>query len=421
MDVPGVSAGGPAGVPAPAADATASGHAALRVGLSTTTIEPALTGGRLDGIGVYSEALLRHLPQAGCQVRPLSFAPPGRADRLSVGRALPLSFALATLGDLILPASARLAVQAGVQAAPGGALQRHAPPPGAIDVFHATDYRIVRMDCPVVATLHDALPISHPEWCSPRLRAVKNWLQKRAAQKADHVIAVSRFAVRELVECFGVDERRISVVHNGVGAEWFEAPPAEARDATLARHGLKPGYFLFVGTLQPRKNVERLLQAYLALPPVLRAARQLVIVGAPGWRSDDLVRQISAARQRGENVAWLSELTDAAQLRHLYAGAGALVFPSLYEGFGIPVLEAFAAGLPVVASNATSLPEVCQGAALEFDPLSVPELSAAMTSMVRDDALRARCIAAGRRRALELTWDITARRTAAVYHSLLTH
>jgi alpha-1,3-rhamnosyl/mannosyltransferase len=381
-----------------------------RVGLSTTTVEPVLTGGRLDGIGVYSRALLEHLPGAGCEVLPFSFAPPGDAARLTVGRALPLSFPLATLGDLVLPASVHLNASR--------ALGKGAPP---LDLFHATDYRIVRMDCPVVATLHDALPISHPEWCSPKMRRLKNWLQVKAARKADHVIAVSRHAVAELVQYFGVDERRISVVPNGVGAEWFDAPSAPACEAALARHGLRAGYYLFVGTLQPRKNVGRLLEAYLALPPVLRAARQLVIVGAPGWSSDDVVKRVNAARQNGENVVWLDRLTDSDELRHLYAGAGALVFPSLYEGFGLPLVEAFAIGLPVATSNATSLPEVAHGAALEFDPLSVPEMTAAMTSIVRDDALRQRLVGAGRRRALELTWDQAARRTAAVYHDVLSH
>ncbi|GJJ02965.1 glycosyl transferase family 1 [Duganella rhizosphaerae] len=380
----------------------------LRVGLSTTTAEPALTGGRLDGMGVYSRALLEHLPQAGAEALPFSFPSPGAAERLTVGCALPLSFPLASLGNLLLPKSVHMNVSrlAG----------RDAPP---LDLFHATDYRIVRMDCPVVATLHDAVPIAHPEWCRPRLRGLKNWLQIQAARRAQHVITGSHYSIRELVEHFGVDQRKISVVHHGVRPEWFEAPAAEARDATLALHGLNPGYFLFVGTLQPRKNVGRLLEAYLALPPVLRAARQLVIVGAPGWLCDELVAQIKAAGQRGENVVWLSQLTDDAQLHHLYAGAGAFIFPSLHEGFGLPLVEAFASGVPVATSNATSLPEVAQGAALEFDPLSVPEISAAMTALARDDALRQRCIAAGRRRALELTWEAAARRTVAVYHQAL--
>jgi alpha-1,3-rhamnosyl/mannosyltransferase len=373
----------------------------LRIGLSTTTVEPALTGGRLDGIGVYSRALLRHLPQSGCSVQPFSFAPYGQGpSALSVGEAMPHSFPVSTLRDLATPGAARV----------------HMP---TVDLFHATDYRIVRMDCMVLATLHDALPLSHPEWCSPRLRGLKNWLQVKAARKADHVIAVSRFAVAELVQCFGIDERRISVVHNGVDEAWLDAPAADALAATQARYGLKPGYFLFVGTLQPRKNLDRVLQAYLALPPVVRARRQLVVVGAPGWRSEATQARMKAAAQNGENVLWLDRLTGAEQLRHVYAGAGVFVFPSLYEGFGIPVVEAFACGVPVIASNTTSLPEVTRGAALEVDPLSVPDIGAAMLELARDDALRARCIARGRARAVELTWAETARKTAAVYHTLL--
>jgi len=383
----------------------------LRVGLSVTTAEPALTGGRLDGLGVYSRALLEHLPHAGAAVLPFSFAPPGDQGKLKLGRALPVSFPVATLGDLLLPSSVHLSTRAVLHRD-----QRGAAP---LDLFHATDYRIVRMDCPVVATLHDALPISHPEWASPKLRKLKNWLQAKAARKAQHVITGSRFSIRELVECFGVDENRISVVHHGVRAEWFYQPDVNERDITLGKHNLRPGYFLFVGTLQPRKNVGRLLDAYLALPPVLRAARQLVIVGAPGWRSEELVRRIKAAQQQGENVVWLDQLTDDRHLRHLYAGAGAFIFPSLHEGFGLPLVEAFACGVPVACSNTTSLPEVAAGAALEFDPLSAGEIGAAMSALVRDEQLRARCIAAGHRRALELTWDAAAQRTVAVYRQVL--
>ncbi|MDB5919340.1 MAG: hypothetical protein JWR40_3574, partial [Massilia sp.] len=233
------------------------------------------------------------------------------------------------------------------------------------------------------------------------------------------VIAMSHFAIDELVSCFGIDPDRISVVPNGVDDAWLQAPEPDAVAATLRDNGLRAGYFLFVGTLQPRKNVERLLAAYLQLPAAVRAERQLVIVGAAGWLCSELVRRMAAASENGEQVVWLHSLTSGAALRHVYAGAGVFAFPSLYEGFGIPVAEAFAAGVPVVASNTSSLPEVSQGAALEVDPLDAGAIGAAMLALVRDDALRARCIAAGRVRAGELTWRESARRTAAVYHSLL--
>jgi alpha-1,3-rhamnosyl/mannosyltransferase len=367
-------------------------------------VEPGLTGGRLDGIGVYTGALLRHLPQAGCDVsawswpRPLKTGAPANAA-ITVGQPMPQSFEAASLVELVTP----------------GAHRVHMP----ADVFHVTDYRVVRMDCPVVATLHDAQPIKYPEWCNPRLRSLKNFLQRKAAQKADHVIALSHFAIDELVQCFGVDERRISVVPCGVDDDWLQAPDAQAVSATLAGHKLRPGYFLFVGTLQPRKNIARALQAWRGLPATVRAERGFVIVGAPGWRCEELVAQIRAAQADGENVVWLDQLTGSQALRHIYAGAGVFVFPSLYEGFGIPVVEAFASGVPVVASNASSLPEVTQGAALEVDPLDTGAIGEAMLALARDEGLRQRCIAAGRARAAQLTWQETARQTVAVYHSVL--
>ena len=371
----------------------------MRIGLSTTSIEPALTHGSVDGIGVYTRALLEGLPQSGCKITGFSYPPPlGGSIRFTDSQTLGRSFPASTLLDLLTPTAWRKKMP--------------------VDLFHATDYHIIRMDCPVVATLHDAIPLKYPHWCSPRLRRLKNVLLKRAAQNADHVIAVSAYSVAELVECFGVNERDITVVHNGIGQEWHIAPEPSAVNATLLEHGLREGYYLFVGTLQPRKNVGRILDAYLHLPPAIRAERQLVIVGRVGWQCDDLVGKIRAARQQGENVVWLDNVSDAAQLRHLYAAAGVFVFPSLYEGFGIPVLEAFASGLPVLTSNTTSLPEVSQGAALEIDPCSVAEISEAMLALAQDEALRARCIDAGRKRAKTLTWEATVERTADVYRKV---
>ena len=374
----------------------------LRIGLGTTTVEPALTHGRLDGIGVYSRALLETLPGAGCNVQGFSY-PSGRPGssvaEFTVGRRMPQSFAALALRDLVTPRQSRLAMP--------------------VELYHATDYRVVRMDCPVVATLHDAVTMQYPQWCNPRLRTIKNWVQCNAARKADHVIALSAFAVAELVEFFGVDARRISVVPCGVSVQWAAQPAPDDVAATLRGFGLVPGYFLFVGTLQPRKNIDRILAAYLSLPTAIRRAHQCVIVGRAGWRCADTIARIHRAVAAGERIVWCDTVNTQTQLRHVYAGAGTFVFPSLHEGFGIPVTEAFAAGIPVVTANTTSLPEVSQGAALEVDPLDVGAIAAAMVALVQDDALRQRCIAAGHVRASALTWERTARETSAVYRQVL--
>lgn len=373
----------------------------IQVGISSTKIEPSLTHGHVDGIGVYTAALMQTLPACGCNVQGFAYTPPGHAaiaGQFTHSKAMPHSFIGATLRDA-LPL---------VQAVDTGS-----------DIFHFTDYQIVRMRCPVVATVHDAVPLMHPEWASPRLRTLKNIVQKRAIAKADHVIAQSQYAVAELVQYFDIDPDHISVVPAGVSAAWMEPSAEAAVAATVARHGLRPGYFLFVGTLQPRKNVDRILSAYLDLPETLRRERQLVIVGRRGWHCDALVKRILAAVEHGEPVVWLQNVEDETALRHIYTAAGALIFPSLYEGFGIPVAEAFACGLPVVTSNTTSLPEVSMGAALEIDPLDTGGIAEAMRLIVSDEGLRSRCIAAGRQQAIVLAWPSAARCMAAVYRRIL--
>lgn len=374
----------------------------IKVGLSTTTIEPAITDGRLDGMGVYTQALINGLPFAGCKVTAYAFpflTKRSLAKRFSLSTALPFSYPVLSLRDLV--ASKEIAVKL------------------PVDIYHSTDYRIIRTTSPIVATLHDAIPIKYPEWCSPRLRLLKNWVQKKAAAKADHVIALSNYAVAELVECFGVDEKKITVVQCGVAPEWKQPSDPAAVDTTLQQYGLRPGYFLFVGTFQPRKNVDRILEAYLRLPDAIRQTRQLLLVGRAGWLCDELIAKIKAAIQNGEHVVWLSNVSSQVQLRHLYAGARVFVFPSLYEGFGIPVTEAFASGVPVITSNTTSLPEVSQGAALEINPMSVTEIGTAMQDLSTNEALRQQCIDAGRKRAAQFTWQRTVEETVAVYRSVL--
>jgi alpha-1,3-rhamnosyl/mannosyltransferase len=295
-----------------------------------------------------------------------------------------------------------------------GGLAQFDPP---VDIFHVTDYRAVRMRCPLVATLYDAIPMVFPEMANPRFRRFKNFVLRRAAGFADHVIAISRYSVPELVEHFGVPESKISVVYCGVGSEWLSSIQEDELQKTLFRRGIKTGYYLFVGILQPRKNLERVLLAHDMLPLALRRERPLVVVGKAGWRCEDLLLKLNAKIELGE-AYWFNDVHGINELRYLYAGAGAFVFPSLYEGFGLPVLEAFASGLPVVTSNTTSLPEVSGGVGFEVDPTSVEEISSAMQKCLLTEE-RSWRIPSGRKRALEMSWDACVEGTLEVYKKVL--
>lgn len=367
----------------------------MRVGLSASVLDPAYNNGRPDGMSVCTRQLLSGLGLLGHEVQQYSFA--GNANGASHWQRFPRSFA----------------AMAGMGIATGG-ISRFDPP---VDIFHVTDYRAVPMRCPVVATLYDAIPMVFPEMANPRFRRFKNFVLRKAAGFANHVIAISQYSVPELVEHFGVPESRISVVYCGVGGEW-RSPVLDADwQETLARRGLQAGYYLFVGILQPRKNLERVLLAHDSLPPDLRKERPLVVVGKAGWRCEELLPKLTAKVALGE-AHWFNDVHGLGELRHLYAGAGVFVFPSLYEGFGLPVLEAFASGVPVVTSNTTSLPEVSAGVGFEVDPASVDEIAFAMQQALLAEE-RAWRIPAGRRRAEEMSWDACVDGTLAVYRKVL--
>lgn len=367
----------------------------MRVGISATVLDPAYNSGRPDGMSVCTRHLLAGLTRLGHDVRQYSFT--GESQGAPNWQRFPRSFA----------------AMAGVGIATAG-ISRFNPP---VDIFHVTDYRTVPMRCPVVATLYDAIPMVFPEMANPRFRRFKNFVLRRAAGFADHVIAISRYSVAELVEHYKVPASRISVVYCGVSSDWNSPVPEHDWRETLVRRGLRPGYFLFVGILQPRKNLERILRAHDTLPAELRRERPLVVVGKAGWRCEGLLEKLSAKVALGE-AHWLNDVHGFSELRHLYSGAGVFVFPSLYEGFGLPVLEAFASGLPVVTSNTTSLPEVSAGVGFEVNPLSVEEIATAMQDALRDDE-RSWRIPAGRQRAASMNWDACVEGTLGVYRKVL--
>jgi len=376
----------------------------LVVGLSASVLESRETVPRLDGIGIYTQELEQALIRGGATVRRIG-APVRAGLRFVQPRSASLSFPLPLA----------------YMAAACAALRIPVPLPAAIereiDIYHATDYVVPRLARkPVVATLYDAIPLVHPEWANPRLRRLKNRLLRRWAHDADRVIAISQAAAAELVEHYGISAARIRVVPLGVSERWFGQPSGAEVRAALDRFGLHPGYILHVGTLQPRKNLDALVSAYERLPVAIRDERQLVLVGRYGWGVPALRAKL-AALAGARRVVWL-DYVEPGDVTALYHGAGMLVFPSLSEGFGLPILEAFASGLPVIASDLPALREVAGQDVVWLCSATANAIAEAISELHRlgPDAVRT---ARNRERARRFDWNACATGTIQVYREML--
>lgn len=287
-----------------------------------------------------------------------------------------------------------------------------------IDLYHATDHRIPLLkDTPVIATLHDAVPFTHPEWVNPRWRRSKNWLMRKSAQWADHIICVSQAAVTEVVEHWGVSEQRVSVIHHGVDQQRFRPVAADITEAAVKRFKLPERYLLFIGTLQPRKNLPRLLEAYQNLPAELRKQYPLVIAGRLDSESRKTCQQLRQAEAEGD--VHLLGYVEGDDIPLLYQRASLFILPSLHEGFGLPVLEAMASGVPVLCSALPVTREVGGDAVATFNPESVSALTASICELLYDSGYRKKLVEAGHERVKHFTWQVTAQKTAELYHRLL--
>jgi glycosyltransferase involved in cell wall biosynthesis len=292
-------------------------------------------------------------------------------------------------------------------------LARPALPPSLAraDVVHATTGVAVPPAARgqrLVVTIHDLAFLHRPEAFPRRWRALHRLGVRAAARRAHAIVVPSRSTADDLSSATGIDVSRVHVVP--LAAADPREPPDDA-DGTLRRLDVPQPYLLFVGTLEPRKNLVTLLRAYR------RAAaagipHALVLAGPPGWGMDALGRELAVGGPgRVEHTGALTP----EDLEVVYRRAWAFVYPSLYEGFGLPVLEAMARGIPVVASNSSSIPEVAGDAAVLVDPRSVDELAGAITRVATDAELAARLSIEGRRRAAGFSWEETARRTLEVY------
>ena len=267
-----------------------------------------------------------------------------------------------------------------------------------------------------VVVIHDLGFVFHGQYLHDDARAYYERLVPRSIRKADRVVAVSHSVRGEIVEQFGVPERDIAVISPAVDMTRFNPREKPEVERVTARHGLRSPYILYTGTLEPRKNVVGLLDAYAALPAALRERHQLVLAGGKGWLDAQIERRL-------QELAHLDIVTTGyvpdADLPAIYSGAELFVYPSFYEGFGMPPLEAMACGVPVITSNSSSLPEVVGDAAITLEPTDTNALSEAI-ELVLGDAERAREM---RERGLDqaglFTWATSAERLDGLLDELL--
>jgi len=373
----------------------------MTVGLGTTVLAKGEITGHLDGIAVYTKHLLNALPLAGTEISNFAF--------LTAKQSVQYQRKHTALG--------KFSYQGLLSATTGLPLLTQQRVEQKVSLFHATDHQIPRLkNIPVVATIMDPIPLIHPEWVGGGNRQLKNWFFKKSAHWADHIITISDYSADAIEEHFNIPKSRISVVPLGVDEQCFTRSSEQQKQTILAKYNLPENYFIFIGTLQPRKNVERLLAAFLQLPLAVQQTHPLVIVGRHGWNCETLIEQLTALKD-SKRVYWLDYVPFEDKYPLLQSSV-AMVFPSLFEGFGLPVLEAFASEIPVITSNVTSLPEVAGDAALLVDPYSLDEMTGAMLNIANDSSLQSELVHKGLQRVATFSWQQTAKQTALIYDSM---
>ncbi len=264
---------------------------------------------------------------------------------------------------------------------------------------------------PTVVTVHDLAFLAHPEAFIPAKRRYLAAMTRLSTHRARRVIAVSAHTATDLTRYFGVSPAKITVIPNAADPAFRPADSPADVAAFRTQMGLPERFVLAVGTLEPRKNLRRLVDAFVHVVPQAPDV-SLVIVGGTGWRTSDLAPHVQSLGL-GARIRFAGYVENS-ELPRWYQAATVFCYPSLYEGFGLPPLEAMACGTAVLTSNTSSLPEVVGDAALTVDPTDTPAIAAALLTLLTDDARRATLAAAGLARAKQFRWARTTTETRAV-------
>lgn len=369
----------------------------MKVAFGTTLLDRGLNNPKqdgIDGIGQYCQALLQQYQQIPSTptITPYSFG----QEQSKCGATLLPSYSSHVLGEL-----------------------SHISPEAFfkdVDLIHSTDQFIPIVNKPLLATVMDVIPLSHPQFLKSQSRYLKSFIWKKLTQRADRIITISEFSKTEITKHLGFSENQIDVIPLGVDKRYFQKVSDADKQAALKALGIATPFFLFLGSIQPRKNLVRLLEAHAKLPDPLARDYPLVIAGKLAWDDGKTLDAIHLAVAEGR-AKWLNYISED-QKKCLLQSATGLAFVSLYEGFGLPITEAFASELPVITSNRTSMPEVAGDAAIVVDPQNPQEITAALEAIIQDSALVKQLKIAGLVRSRLFSWEENATKTASIYQAM---
>lgn len=268
-----------------------------------------------------------------------------------------------------------------------------------------------------VTIVHDMTNYVWPETVSRKTRIWLKMTLRSSCKRADKIITVSEFSKKEIQKYLGISDNKIRVMYPGIDFSHFHPYTQAQIDEVKIKYGIHSNYFLYLGTIEPRKNLERLIQAYEMLAKEYSEIPQLVLAGGKGWLCDGIYKKVAESPNRND-ILFTGYISDE-DTAPLIAGAIAFCFPSIYEGFGSPPLEAMACGTPVLSSNVASMPEILGDAAVLVDPFSISSIKEGMDKLFRDESLRHQMIKKGLVHARKYSWKTSARTLMNVYQELM--
>ena len=288
-----------------------------------------------------------------------------------------------------------------------------------LDLFHATHYVLPPLRSRAVVTIHDIIHLLYPQFLPNRAALVyARVMIRRALRRADRIITVSYNSKRDLVDYFGIVPSQVDVIYNGVSPEFRPDVPEAERERVARTYGLRRPYLLFLGGEKPHKNVQNVVRAFGEARRMRPDLPHVLVLAGPMPKNPARIDALISALDLSGAIARPGRIEDD-DLPGLFAGADALLYPTLYEGFGLPVVEAMACGTPVLTSSTSALQEIAGGYAYLVDPLDVDAIARGILLLSTDAKVRADFVELGRKRALDFSWDKAAERTLEVYAEAL--